>query len=206
MALLLPPQHTIDGPHHWVHPRDTAFDHETIAREQNAMADQFAQAVAERAKAEKRDPEQVADEMRPDAPRHPTVRYFLGESRFDLDAPMPIPEGIREGATTVTMRDYLVGKPVEFVLRKLGARDLGRVERLVSRDDDADGWILAVKLGVVQIHGGEEDGLVWKKDTMHRGMHEDVIDRLALVPGLMIQLGAAVITVSRSLTLVEKKR
>lgn len=207
MALELPPQHLIDAPARWISNADKALDQLRFKEEDDRIEAAFIERVAARAVESGRPSKELYEELAHERPQHPLVRYYLGETRFDLDAPLPIPEGVREdGKTTVTVRDYLTGEPVIFELRQLGARDQAKVET-AGGEKSPTALLLAVKLGLAGITGGEADGLIWKRDTEgHRGVHDDVLDRLSLVPGLIRKLGVAVLLRSQALTPAEKKR
>ena len=63
MALKRPPQHRADAPIVYVHPRDKAWDHDRITREQAEMK-----------------------QAGKDATKHPAAQYMGGHTRYDLDA------------------------------------------------------------------------------------------------------------------------
>jgi hypothetical protein len=175
MALRLPPQHTLTSTGLWLAPIDDALDHERIGIEE------------QRATA-----------------THPMRRFFAGETRFDLDAKLLL-QLQDEPDRWVAPREYIVkGTPVLFELRRLSAKELGRCNTLLNMDERMlEGWLLAAKLGCTDIVGGEADELVWSAGE--GGLADVVLNRLAIMPGLLTMLGSAVLTFSQHLTPIEKK-
>lgn len=195
MALRLPPQHTLASTATWIAPIDEALDHERIGLEEMAI-------IAAGG----------------DKATHPMRRFFAGETRFDLDAklllrlPAPAPEPTPEAPEPkpkwvekwIPPRDYIIGAPVIFEIRRLGSKELARCNTLLNIDERMlEGWLLAAKLGCTDIQGGEADELVWSSGQ--GGLADVVLDRLAMVPGLLTMLGSAVLTFSQHLTPIEKK-
>jgi hypothetical protein len=202
MPLLLPSQSSLAAPSTWIHPRDTAIDSERVGRETLRLAE-LAEAEARHRLGlgdAKLTPAQEAlvraETERLGLPwQHPLTRWMRGETRYNIDAPMHVAEGLGLGPT-VTMRDYLTGDPVLFVLRPLSARERCRIDPLLARSTETgEGYRLAVKCGVVGIENGKADALEWSEDPLG-GLAESVIDRLALVPRALMGLGGAVLRIS----------
>jgi len=66
---VLPPTHVIDQPGCWISSHDPAWDHERLRRELEALPEER------------------------DRLRHPVTRYYIGESRFQPQAPTWSVEG-----------------------------------------------------------------------------------------------------------------
>lgn len=203
----LPSQASLAAPSTWLHPRDTALDTERIGRE-GGQLEELANAEARRRlgfaqDATLSDAQQV--QVRVETGRlglayvHPVTRWMRGDTRYNLDAPLHVAEGLGIGPS-VSMRDYLRPgiDPLLFVLRPLDASERSRIDPLIARASETnEGYRLAVKLGCIGIENGKADELEWRPDALGRGgLADEVINRMAMVPRMITSLGAAVYRIS----------
>jgi hypothetical protein len=222
MGLNLPPQQEFKNTAEFIAPVDTGLDQERIGREVAELAERQAahEKAVERLAFLRRVPgreqeagkaigmteaevQKLLDEgPPPKPPTHPFVEYYAGTNRFDLDAKLPMPTDM--GGPWVAPREYVIGTPVIFVIRRLTAKENARCNTLLNMPERIiEGWLLAAKLGCTDIIGGEDDGLVWSSGQ--GGLADSVLDRLSAVPGLITQIGSAVLTFGRHITAIEKK-
>lgn len=130
---LRPPQHRIDAPICYVHPKDTAWDHERIERERVEM------------KKAGLDPDD-----------HPVARYGGGFTRYDLDAEATL------FGQTVTVRAYLdeAKQPTIWRLKRLGVHDWYDVEPLWQKgrregeEIPTRASVYAASIGVIKVENG----------------------------------------------------
>jgi hypothetical protein len=149
LKLKRPPQHSIDATAEWIHPSDSAWDHERIDRERDELAEQ--------ARANGGDETEALN-------KHPLAAWYRAENRFSLTAPLTIPERLRTGDNAVgtcTIEDYLTGKPTIWKIKPLGARAW---RRLMSADR-ADWPVEAVKHGLVRIEQPDEEPIEPARDS-----------------------------------------
>lgn len=173
---MLPPIQRVDHTPVLVLPNDSAWDHERIEREQDAI------------EKSRKDPAKRAACQWPSLEDHPIYRYNSGDSRFDLS----------------TVQSYL--KPeedqVRFTLRRLPRRPHWRqVEHLNSQGRGVDARDYAVQHGLVEVYG--LDFPLTPNEPLDEA-DMDRLRSLVGDDGLAI-IGYAVINVSRELTAPEKK-
>jgi hypothetical protein len=85
-----------------------------------------------------------------DASEHPMVKYYMGETRYDLDAPGTVTaydEDDEEQVATKTPRQYLRedAKPVIFRLKRLRIGEVSRFRDQGARTGAAMAYSLAIK-------------------------------------------------------------
>jgi hypothetical protein len=181
MALRRPPQHAADATPLYIVSFDDAWDLERVKRERKAMK-------AEHPEAE-----------------HPRDAYYLGRTRYDIDAPCTI------GGVVVTVRQYLRegSTPTVFHLRRVDGRR--RTQALAvwadPRERVAAQWDLA-RHGVTKVTEGFE-GKAWPLEGGAAGLPltDDDLQQLFDVNDLLPQLlGIAVLNASAPLSDSEGKR
>lgn len=138
---------------------------------------------------------------------HPLDIYYAGDTRYDLDAQIRVPGELGLGKPTITVREYLIGKPVLFELRRLGARESARVRTKLAAESgiELEAFVLAAHYGCTAILGGEDEGILWREEPSGGGLAFEVLDKLDVIPGLVQGLGIAVRGLSKVLTAAEGK-
>lgn len=129
--LIEPPTHRLDSEGVWVHYSDLAYDRERVESEMEEMASQMeiarARLRAEIDEATKRNDIDLIGQLSlnvdrlPDVygPRaHPMVRYYAGETRYDIHAEMRIPRAEGE-PVVVRAAEYFGPDARRFHLRRL---------------------------------------------------------------------------------------
>lgn len=130
--------------------------------------------------------------------RHPvTDAYHMGETRYDLDAPITLPDD-----RIVTVRDYWRAgvEPARFKLRRLNSDESATANDMLARGQRSAGYQYAAKRGLTGIEGVE--GVKFKKD---RGGVDEKLVELLHRAGVLIEIGAAVMLLSRPMEAAEKK-
>lgn len=186
---LRPPRHRIDAKPRFISAYDDAWgprlDREIAELEEERKA--YVQALEEAS--EGQDPPKE-----PEA--HPQVRYALGMTRFDLDAP------IRFRGEDVRVSEYLEGKPTVFHLGQLPPDERYRAAIMIQNGDTEEAFLLCCRWGLVGIDDGPEyrrqrDGRV--SDACMSSLMD------AGGPALVHEIGAAVWLYNQSLSEPEKK-
>lgn len=187
LKLNRPPQYAIDesadNSVEWILPSDPAWDKD--------RAEQERQALAEQARGNGADEDEAMA-------RHPLAVWYRCETRYSQTAPLTLPERLRKSqsdgvAGTVTVDDYLTGKPTIWRLKPLGVR----AWRRVMAADQVDWPVEAVKHGLVRIEQPGEDPIDPARDSTG-AITEGWLDWLhtedrSLIP----QLGAAIFALSQ---------
>lgn len=173
--MLHPPSHRIDAEAILVLEEDSAWDHTRIAKEREAMV-----------KA-KQDPD-----------RHPVAVYLSGETRFDLSAPIRLPNGDEARAS-----DYLsLGEAWQFKLKRLGWSQVYAIEAAQGRDF-ANGSALSCRIGLGSVDGLNAPQI--EHDKLGLVADESMQALFDLRPSLPVQIGVAVFQASMPLKPAEKK-
>jgi len=174
MARLRPPQYRSDQTNATVILKDDdAWDHERIEAEKATMS-------------------------KADAEDHPVQRYWAGKDRYDLDAPVTMPDG-----SVATARDYLdeTKRPEEYIIRRLSPQEWERVQTAYSQDGV---WLraarIATEMALVAVKGSPQAMPVNKRGHV---TEEDV--QILFDLGILVPLGLAAYMHSRPLTTEEKK-
>lgn len=131
------------------------------------------------------------------ANEHPVERYALGETRYDLDAPSTLPDG-----AVVTVRDYWREgvEPARFKLRRLNSDESATANDMLNRGQRSQAYQYAARRGLTGIEGVE--GIKFKKDRF--GVDDKIVELLHRA-GVLIEIGAGVMLLSRPLEDAEKK-
>lgn len=157
---VLPPTHVIDQPGCWISPHDPAWDHERLRRELEALPEER------------------------DRLRHPVTRYYVGESRFQLQAPTWSVEG-----KPCTVSEYLRPgvAPSRFALQRPKRKRLRAIEAIDDVWERREAWIRGVVRGI----SGPEGQLCWTP-TGDDEVPDEVLEALAQwSPTLVRQLADA---------------
>lgn len=206
MIKLKPPTHKIDAPGTYIARGDTAWNTAKIeadlaAYEAAALAavqDQAVEAhIAASAGREVTEAELAEvragcvlkeDERSKACASHPWLRYHAGKTRYQPNAPDWGLDG-----KPCTVRDYLSGTPAEFVLRRPDFRTFQEVTEISN-------WrarlIEACRVGLRAIRA---DGYSWAAKNDERATDEQLEVLHANDPNLVIEIGAAVLTLCRPL-------
>jgi len=167
-----PPQHAADARGIYIPPDDDAWDHERIQSE--------------------------IEKLTSNSDDHPFRRYYSGETRYDLDAP------IKVGGVDARITDYIddAKKPERWELRRLSPRDY---TGLINRWGDAsgEGRALAQYDACVIGIGGCENGPTLRGAKIGRLTDSDM--EYIVGTDLVGQLGTAVIHFSMPLRSDEGK-
>ena len=188
---LRPPTHRLDVPGVFVFPHDTAWDLERIDAEraelvEMALATARAEAVETAARAAGISADGLSPEARADAEAsvvlsedereeaaatHPVMRYFRGETRFQLDAPDQGPRGPASAGS------YLRTDATRFLLRRVPYRERARLESIYTEPDPVARWIAWAQAGVAGITTGER--VEWAATSPEDKLPEDWVRTIA---------------------------
>jgi hypothetical protein len=199
MARLKPPRHKIVETGIYISPDDDAWDMERIEREAREAKDEHERTLAQAAELEERGGHEEAKQLREKAAEDgainlPFARYLFGETRYQLD-------GVRE---------YLdeSKRPEKWYLRRLPEPDFYELKamreesvRAGSQSGFDASHRLAAKRGIVRCENGPEI----KLDARGYVTAESMEKIRRLDDELILQLGQAVMEVSKGLTEAEKK-
>lgn len=129
---------------------------------------------------------------------HPFPAYFSGETRYDLDAPGPVDDGVR------TPKSYLRegSRPLTWELRRLGIREVSRCEDIGGTAGELEAFALAV-IGATNLPHGVNP----PTQGATRRLLESTIDELAEAVGMdqIFEVGRAAMNASRAPSPAEKK-
>lgn len=210
LQLRKPPMHKVDGLAVLVLEQDSSWDRAKIAadrllyeaaalkRAQDAAVQEFIEANPDRQVAEE-ELEAVRaarsltfDETVSACDLSPITRYFAGVTRYQLDAP----DWDASGAPT-TARAYLTKKPdITFKLRRLSHRQFWEV------CSEPSGRLRMVEACAAGLRAIVSDGYNWEGERAT----DDVMELLhATNPMMVLDIGAAVLSLSRPLDEDEKK-
>ena len=117
---------------------------------------------------------------------HPWLRYHAGKTRYQPNAPDWGPDG-----KPATVRDYLSGVPAEFVLRRCDFRTFQEVAEIPN---SRARLIEACRVGLRAIRA---EGYQWTAKGDERATDEQLEVLHSADPNLVIEIGAAVLTLCR---------
>ena len=171
----MPPQHSVSAAIRVISSTDPAWDHERIDREYAPM--------------------KAAGHEE----RHPYIAYILGDTRYDLDAPVQFPGG------EASPRSYLKAeaRPLTWVMRRLKITELARCEDVGGNE----GRLIAFRLALVGVENPPPEMQLPELSPNHP-MREGVVDGLVELVGAdaVFAAGAAAMKASAAPTSAEKKR
>lgn len=179
MALKRPPQHRIDATGAFIYRFDPAWDLDRVEREKAVML-----------------------ELDLDTDEHPFEVYHGGKTRFDLEAPLPLPckgEDGQKSEKTVRILDYFKAgeKPTTFVLRRLSRQQFDEFSLAVHAGRYTEGFTFAVQMGVRSINNLDDEDF----GPVQRTLTKKQLDRLHDVDHELIPaVGKAVMQFSRRLS------
>lgn len=202
------PRHRVDATpvyvRHHLYGED-AWDVERIEKE---VADAEAENERRDAASEAYDPTPREDgavaapptEERIDLSEHPFAMYMSGQTRFDIDAPVPW-RGKRLAAS-----DYFKAgaQPVRFILRRLRWREYHQVMSIHRTGDKIEAYLRACQYGLVEVENGRKLGLDLNPDAAERS-DDDMQALFEAWADLPVFIGQAVMAASVPLTDAEKK-
>ncbi len=189
--LKIPPTHTIDGNAVYIYSLDPAWDFDKIGEERAARTPS----------AQRGPPTGTTEDGRPfwdtSTEEHaPVARYFAGKTRYQLDAPARLADG-----TPCTVRHFLKGKPAEFGLRRLSLRDFTEVADIESTRarlvEACRRGLRAFNSEGFTWYNGQGIGSDGKEGPVSCEQAREMLH--ATDPGLVIEIGAAVMNLCRPL-------
>jgi hypothetical protein len=210
---LIPPTHVIDAPGVFVPISDPSWDHERINREAAELRAKGVDLGRAAALAELGHDPQTDDEHAKVAEAaelagnltawtHPVLRYIRGETRYQLDAPVPGPDGAPTSA-----RAWLTGvDSYRFTLVRPGRKRIRAVEAIDNIDEMREAWIRAV---VRRIDGPDGHPVLrcWAPAKDSDEVPEEVFEAMfAWSPALIRQVADACKSYCRGLMDSEGKR
>lgn len=194
MLKLRPPTHKIDQGGVFVSMSDCwdtkALNEEARIRKEKALADK-------RETLQLEEVELSEDEEIGVTSHSPWSRYYLGKTRYQLDAPDHDATG-----KPVTVREYLLEgqKPTEFVIRRLDFQTWRDISSII---ESKKALLELCALGLKEIRGGT---LPWKLEKGQDRVPDDILQSLHEAhPGLISEIGLAVSRYNQPLTDEEKK-
>jgi len=212
MIKLKPPTHKIDAPSTYIARSDPAWNMEKIetdlaayeaaalAAVQDKAVEAYVAANPDREVTEAELAEVRAgcvlteDERTKACAGHPWLRYHAGKSRYQPNAPDWGPDG-----KPCTVRDYLSGSPAEFALRR---PDFRTFQDVMAVDNWRARLIEACRVGLRAIRA---EGYSWTAKGDEHATDDQLEVLHAADPNLVIEIGAAVLTLCRPLDDAEGK-
>lgn len=207
LQLRKPPMHKVDGAAVLVSPSDSCWDLSMLAAdrliyEANALKRVQDAAVAEFIEA---NPDRVIADEELDAVRaarslsveeaaeacalSPFHRYRIGLTRFQLSTP-----DWRADGTPCTVRDFFAKKPdAEFGLRRLEPREYHEIM------DEPTTRTRLVAAGTAGLRFVKSEGYSWKAKGDERASEEVLEVLFDAAPDLILEIGGAVLSLSRAL-------
>lgn len=158
MIKLSPPQHRIDDPAEWIHPKDPAWDHERVERERVRLVEAALANLPANASAEAKELAEAEAVL-----KHPVAKWLAGQTHFSTTAKITVPSLLRDGEhteTAVPITEYLTGEPTKWLIRPLGAR----AYRKAVNASQVEWHVEMVKHGLVRIEQPGEDPIEPERD------------------------------------------
>ena len=141
----------------------------------------------------------TGEEARAAGALSPVLRYHAGITRFQPNAP----DTDAHGRPVTIREDYIIGKPdVEFALRRLRATEYHEIGELGGHGGARTRLLEAFRAGLVGIRA---EGYSWKAKPDEQAGDEQLEVVFAAGENLPLEIGAAVMRLSRALDEDEKK-
>lgn len=210
---LRPPQHRIDATPLYVVADDPAWNNDRIEKDGKLIDDRdrvYQEQLAAFDAACLKLPKEEWPPRPPAPPSlgdYPVVRYRLGETRFDIEAPM------KWEGEVVRISDWWIAEPTHFVLQRLPLDVYARIaDRFISlsvrKNNEVDQhwnelFIECTRFGVIGTRNGD-----WSVQLRNGRVSDETIRQMIDISGgwgMVTELGLAVWRLSQPLSLQEKK-